>query len=58
MKRLGRKKAEFPSYRDLKSRALAARFASDIARKELGWQPVEDRQRFLAAAVEVYAPRR
>lgn len=57
VKRLGRKKAEFPSYRDLKSRALAARFASDIARKELGWQPVEDRQRFLAAAVDVYAPR-
>jgi len=58
VKRIGRRKVEFPSFRDLKSRALQARFASDIARAELGWRPVEDKAAFLAAAVDVYAPRR
>lgn len=58
VKRVGGRKVEFPSYRDLKSRALAARFASDVARTALGWKPVEDRERFLDAAVRIYAPKR
>jgi predicted dehydrogenase/nucleoside-diphosphate-sugar epimerase len=58
VKRAGGRKAPFPSYRDLKSRALQARFTSDIARQELGWRPVEEREAFLDAAVRIYAPRR
>jgi predicted dehydrogenase/nucleoside-diphosphate-sugar epimerase len=38
----------FPSYRDLKSRALRVSFACGIARDELGWRPIDDREAFLA----------
>ncbi len=58
VKRVGGRKAEFPSYRDLKSRALATPFSSKLARERLGWQPVEDRSAFLDAAVRVYDPGR
>lgn len=59
VKKVGRRPgAEYPSWRDLKSRALVPTIASDTARKVLGWQPVEDRERFLDLAVRVHAPRR
>ncbi len=45
---------EFPSYRDLRARALFPVFASDLAREKLGWKPVEDRERLLDLAVRVY----
>ncbi len=52
VKQAGRRKdAAFPSYRDLKSRALAAPLACDLARNVLGWKPVEERERFLEVAV-------
>jgi len=47
----GRKDAAYPSYRDLKSRALAVPLACDLARKVLGWTPVEDRERFVELAI-------
>jgi predicted dehydrogenase/nucleoside-diphosphate-sugar epimerase len=50
--------AEFPSLRDLKSRALVPRIPSTTARTVLGWKPVEDRKAFLERAVNGYAPRR
>lgn len=54
VKRVGRRRAPFPSYRDLKSRALVTPFASDIARGSLGWTPCEDRDEFLDRAIRVY----
>ena len=57
VKRAGRRKAPFPSYRDLKSRALITPFQSDLARKELGWTPVEDREEFLDKAIRIYGRR-
>jgi nucleoside-diphosphate-sugar epimerase len=56
VKRVGGRKVEFPSYRDLRSRALEARFECDVARKELGWRPIEEREAFLDHAVRIYAP--
>jgi predicted dehydrogenase/nucleoside-diphosphate-sugar epimerase len=45
---------EFPSYRDLRARALFPVFECDLARERLGWEPVEDRERLLEVAVRVY----
>lgn len=48
VKKVGRRPgATFPSYRDLKTRALVPRFSSRTAREVLGWRPVEDREAFL-----------
>jgi len=56
VKKAGRRKdAAFPSYRDLASRALTVRLASDLARTLLGWKPVEERERFLELAVRAMA---
>ncbi|MFT4647745.1 MAG: putative dehydrogenase/nucleoside-diphosphate-sugar epimerase [Glaciecola sp.] len=57
IKRVGGRKAEFPSYRDLKARSLSNPFTSDIAREKLGWKPVEDRANFIKMAVDIYAPK-
>ncbi|MEM9801472.1 MAG: Gfo/Idh/MocA family oxidoreductase [Planctomycetota bacterium] len=57
VKRAGRRKAPFPSYRDLKSRALATPISSDVARDVLGWKPVEDREEFLDRAIRIYGRR-
>jgi hypothetical protein len=53
----GRRDAEFPSWRDLKSRSLAPKLSCETARGVLGWQPVEGREAFLDQAVRVHAPR-
>ncbi|HSF38627.1 MAG TPA: NAD-dependent epimerase/dehydratase family protein, partial [Thermoanaerobaculia bacterium] len=45
VKKAGRRPGvTFPSYRDLKSRALVPRFSSRTAREVLGWRPLEDRE--------------
>ena len=55
VKKLGRKPGvEFPSWRDLKSRAVAPVFTADIAREKLGWKPVQEREAFLDRCVRVY----
>ena len=41
---------EFPSFRDLKSRSCARPFDNSRARRELGWAPESDRERFLQRA--------
>ncbi len=46
--------ATFPSYRDLKTRALVPRFSSRTAREVLGWRPVEDREAFLDRTVRIH----
>ncbi len=52
----GRNDAPFPSFRDLKSRALVPPFSSRTARELLGWNPVEDPDLFLARALGLPAP--
>ncbi|HKV11546.1 MAG TPA: Gfo/Idh/MocA family oxidoreductase [Thermoanaerobaculia bacterium] len=55
VKKAGRRPGvTFPSYRDLKSRALVPGFSSRTAREVLGWQPLEDREEMLARAVRIY----
>ncbi|MEM9382728.1 MAG: Gfo/Idh/MocA family oxidoreductase [Planctomycetota bacterium] len=56
VKRVGGRRVEFPSYRDLESRALSTPFSSDLARTKLGWEPVEDREAFLDRAIRIYGP--
>jgi len=52
VKKAGRRKdAPFPSWRDLKSRALVPPFSSRLAREKLGWRPVEERGAFLELCV-------
>ncbi|MBL8857805.1 MAG: NAD-dependent epimerase/dehydratase family protein [Planctomycetes bacterium] len=58
VKKAGRRPGvEFPSWRDLKSRALVTTFACDLARAKLGWKPVEEREALLERCVRVYKPR-
>ncbi len=47
--------APLPSYRDLKSRGLEARFDCTDAKRDLGWRPVADRAEFVRRGVDVYA---
>ena len=57
VKKAGRRPGvTFPSYRDLKSRALVPRFTSRTAREVLGWKPVEDREGVLERTVRIYGP--
>jgi predicted dehydrogenase/nucleoside-diphosphate-sugar epimerase len=50
----GRPGVEFPSLHDLKCRALQVSFASDLARGELGWKPVESTEELLDKAIRIY----
>ena len=54
VKRVGGRKVDFPSYRDLKARGLSVPFASDGAREHLNWKPVEDPEEFLDKAIRIY----
>lgn len=55
VKKAGRRAGvEFPSWHDLKSRALVAPFTCDLARTKLGWKPVEEPEELLDKAVRVY----
>ncbi|HVG08235.1 MAG TPA: Gfo/Idh/MocA family oxidoreductase [Thermoanaerobaculia bacterium] len=48
IKRLaGRRDAFIPSYRDLRALGMQARFDCADVRRDLGWQPVADREEFL-----------
>jgi len=49
---------EFPSWRDLKARALHPAFTSRTARELLDWKPTEDREEFLDRTVRIFAPER
>ncbi|MFN0244775.1 MAG: NAD-dependent epimerase/dehydratase family protein [Planctomycetota bacterium] len=58
VKKAGRRAGvEFPSYHDLKARALVPKFTCRLAREKLGWKPVEEREAFLERTVRVYAPK-
>jgi predicted dehydrogenase/nucleoside-diphosphate-sugar epimerase len=47
VKKAGGRRDAFPSYRDLKSRALWPAFTCRNAREVLGWTPVDDAREFL-----------
>jgi predicted dehydrogenase/nucleoside-diphosphate-sugar epimerase len=51
---IGRRDAP-PSYGDLKSRGLVARFDTSDIKSDLGWVPVADRGEFVRRAIEVHA---
>ena len=54
VKRVTGRNVQRPSYRDLLSRGLLAQFDCEDAKRELGWQPVSDRQRFVERAIDVF----
>ena len=55
VKKAGRRPGTvFPSYRDLKARALVPAIPSRTAREVLGWTPVEDREGLLDRTVRIY----
>lgn len=57
VKRAGGRKAAFPSYRDLKSRGLVARFDITDAKHDLGWQPEADTGAFIRRGIDIHAPK-
>jgi predicted dehydrogenase/nucleoside-diphosphate-sugar epimerase len=56
IKRLTGRPAPMPSRRDFLSRGMEATFDCTDAKRDLGWHPEADADRFFAAAVRVYAP--
>lgn len=57
VKLIGRRRAPFPSYRDLKSRELAPALRCETAREVLGWVPLEEREAFLERVLGEHGPR-
>ena len=55
IKRIGGRKVDFPSMRDLKSRGLTAQFNISHEKEILGWSPVSDRAEFVAKAISVHS---
>ena len=56
IKRLaGRWDARLPSYRQLRSQSMQARFDCEDVQRDLGWRPVADRAEFVRRAIEVHA---
>jgi nucleoside-diphosphate-sugar epimerase len=57
VKKAGRRPGvEWPSWHDLKARALVPSFGCDIARETLRWQPIEEREALLDLCIRVHAP--
>lgn len=50
----GRRDAPFPSYRDLKSRGMPARFDCSDIKRDLDWRPEADRKAFIGRAIGVH----
>lgn len=48
--------AGFPSYYDLKSRGMVARFDCSDARRDLNWKPIDDREEFIRRAIGIFSP--
>lgn len=51
----GRKNLTFPSYRDLKSRGMMAHFDCSAVKRDLDWEPENDRAAFVERAIAVHA---
>lgn len=56
VKRLTGRRVPVPGRRDFLSRGMTARFDCADARRDLGWQPEADPDRFFARAIGVHAP--
>ena len=56
IKRVTGRAAPMPSRRDFLSRGMEATFDCTDAKRDLGWQPEADADRFFAGAGRVYAP--
>lgn len=56
IKRATGRRVPVPSRRDFLSRGMTATFDCDDAKRDLGWQPQADPERFLARAIGVHAP--
>ena len=57
VKRVGGRKVDFPSYRDLSARGLFGEFSCETAREVLGWRPVDEREALLDRCVRIYGER-
>lgn len=44
----------FPSFRDLKSRGLVAKFDCSDIKQDLGWTPESNRERFITKGISIY----
>jgi nucleoside-diphosphate-sugar epimerase len=55
VKRVTGRREPAPSLADLKSRGLRACFDTSDIKRDLGWQPVSDRDDFIARALKVHA---
>jgi predicted dehydrogenase/nucleoside-diphosphate-sugar epimerase len=55
VKRATGRAVPMPSRRDFLSRGMAARFDCSDAKRDLGWQPTADAERFHGAAIQVHA---
>ncbi|MBM3526291.1 MAG: NAD-dependent epimerase/dehydratase family protein, partial [Alphaproteobacteria bacterium] len=55
VKRMGGRAAPFPSYRDIRSRGMVARFDCSATHAALGWKPCADRAVFIAKAFRAVA---
>jgi predicted dehydrogenase/nucleoside-diphosphate-sugar epimerase len=53
-KAIGRKDAPFPSWRDLRSRGLVARFDCQDLAHATGWRPLADRAEFVRRAISCH----
>jgi hypothetical protein len=51
---LQHRQVDFPSYRDLQSRGMVARFDCSDIKQELGWAPESNRERFISKGITVY----
>lgn len=56
IKRAAGRNVGFPNYRDLLSRGMTARFDCSDARRDLNWQPVDDKEQFITRAISIFAP--
>ena len=55
VKRISGRDVPLPSYRDLKSRGMMARFDTQDVKETLSWRPVADRGEFIRRAITVHA---
>ena len=55
IKRFAGRRVPMPSYRDLLSRGMTATFNTSDAKRDLGWQPVAQRDEFIKRAILIYA---
>lgn len=56
VKRAAGRKTKLPSYRDILSRGMRAKFDCSDARRDLNWRPADDLQHFTSSAITCFSP--